>query len=486
MNNLKKRISFFLSLLLILNSLAYARPSVEIENDDIAILIKTEGGKSYCQTGCGTNTDHNGNGYGHGSGSGKGRGGDVGSGKIPSIGRNESGSERGTPSHEGTDGESIYARWDHSNQKKSDSDAWTDYKEQVKSLNNQWTAELNDSYAADKQNFDKNTQIVENWSQSPLGEVVFIRSPMHDIDTQIKQSLPQELAGYQYLNYNRDDFKYYQDYQFKSSYKDELNTIRDSHSEFIPHSPQSYNAYKAGLMTLVDSDKNYVNGEINLGHINKEAAKRLLELAIDIGTDLMPLTGIAKDLYRGLVGKDPMTGQDLTTLERSLGVAFGTLGIVTLGASSFLTIGAKEIAALAKSTYKEARLSEEIAKAVNAATTNVHVMKYGTSGKFTIMGQGMDRVHEVSEALKKENIIVETFEATSEAKREWNLTRIDFPNEVPENIARNTPIFIEDEIWVKNQISNGNTILGLEEIDRYSTFWNMEKIEVWKHLKDIK
>ena len=354
--------------------------------------------------------------------------------------------------------------------KKSESDAWTDYKEQVKSLNNQWSAELNDSYTADKQNFDKNTQIVENWSQSPLEEVVFIRSPMHDIDTQIKQSLPQELAGYQYLNYNRDDFKYYQDYQFKSSYKDELNTIRDSHSEFIPHSPQSYNAYKAGLMTLVDSDKNYVNGEINLGHINKEAAKRLLELAVDFGTDLLPLTGIAKDLYRGFVGKDPMTGQDLTSLERCLGVAFGTLGIVTLGASSFLTVGAKEIAALAKSTYKEARLSEEIAKAVNAATTNVHVMKYGTSGKFTIMGQGMDRVHEVSEALKKENISVETFEATSEAKLDWLEKRMKNPNGVPDRIARNTPIYIEDQIWVRDQIAKDNTILGLEEIDRYSTF----------------
>lgn len=355
----RRIISILFSLVFSLNSVAYARPVVDVGGDidpsDPPIIIRPREGQPYCQSGCGPNRDPRGLGDGRGTGNSgsSGTGGD-GRSDIPGIGND--GDDTGGSSGNGNRdrSESIYSRWDRSISEMPEEKAWMAYKEEVEFLNNKWGEEFNHAYETEKGQFETSSNLVDQWANANFRDIEIGEDEPLELRQRIAQSIPPQLSGYQYLNYDDNQFKSLREHTFQSDHKDELDKIRSDHAKFRPSSPQAYRSYQAGLMALVDADKAYVNQEYPVGDFLKEAGKLLLDFA----TDIIPMTSIPKDLYRTFVGKDPFSGNKISGFERIMAGGFVVLALMSFGTSNFLK-GIKEVKVIAGATAEEARVAEK-------------------------------------------------------------------------------------------------------------------------------
>jgi hypothetical protein len=107
------------------------------------------------------------------------------------------------------------------------------------------------------------------------------------------------------------------------------------------------------LKALISADQSYINKDDQIGSFYKEAGKLLL----DIATDVIPMTSMAKDLYRLFVGKDPFSGLEISKSERVMAGGFFILTIASLGTIGFVKLF-KEAKVIAKATSEQAKIAE--------------------------------------------------------------------------------------------------------------------------------
>jgi len=150
---------------------------------------------------------------------------------------------------------------------------------------------------------------------------------------------------------------------YQSVHKDELDKLRDRLNYSVPKSPQQADAKRVGYYVLDQTDKAYSANQPQLGDGLFEIAK----VVVDIATDIIPITSIPKDLYRAVVGKDPMTGEVLEGWERALAGGFAVAGIFGLGA---VKVGVSRIRAMARAARvaeKDLALAARVAKSAEGA-----------------------------------------------------------------------------------------------------------------------
>jgi uncharacterized protein YukE len=322
---------------------------------------------------------------GHGESSGK--------GSPPSFDGDSNSGGRSSPGPNCSNGDSYFSDFDRHNGDKKDSDAWKEYNDLVAELNNQWSGELTQRYKAEKDGLNQSESGIDQIINPLSSELEIKTSVPKNFEALLSQNIPVQLDGYRYLVNDRSELKPLLEYEYQSVQKDDLEKIREPLSSFKPNSPQSYNAYKAGLQALKQADQSYLQNGIEVGNFLKESAKILF----DVATDLIPITSIPKDLYRTFVGKDPLSGRELVTFERVLAGGFVVLASVTLGVSNLLK-GMKEIEVItgvsAKETVEaeriiESTLIEESAMASNPVGRrgNPIEIAQGTNSSTTIGGR---------------------------------------------------------------------------------------------------
>lgn len=110
-------------------------------------------------------------------------------------------------------------------------------------------------------------------------------------------------------------------------------------------------------------------------------------------------------------------------------------------------------------------------------------VKAGTNGKIAIIGRNMKYVKVYADELKAQGKTVEIFDVdyntlSPEALTQWNNLRNSYaPEWIPDDIAKGTDLFIENENWIKRVDNEGYEIknLGNPANDPYSSvFFNME------------
>lgn len=374
-------LSIGLSVTMFLNPLLFARPL--LVNSDIEVIPGPSSGgytgadgKFRCMWGCGEQTSPNGEGWGYGKGSGKGdspdidrstgRGNESGnSGDGPNSG---GGGEKGKESRKGGSGSmDPYIGRERQERTQDPEEAWKVYREQVNLFNDKWMAELSQKYQAQNKEFTANSELVNEWSKSKIPEIKINPNSNGDIGQLIDQSLPPQLDGYQYLSKNKNEFGPLLDYQYQSSHKDELNKIRLQHANIDPKTPQAYYAYKAGLESLKEADDAYSENLEGVGNFFKTASGVLF----DIATDINPISGLSKDLYRVFSGKDPFSGEVLSPLERLLSGGFALVAMGTLGQSAVFEAGLRRFGSFVKASANDIVGTTKLLEAAGAKFPNL-------------------------------------------------------------------------------------------------------------------
>jgi len=169
------------------------------------------------------------------------------------------------------------------------------------------------------------------------------------------------------LSIEQTGWQPFDDREYQSSHKAELEELRDRLNYSVSKTPQQADAKKAGYGVLAEVDKAYVTQDNGLGN----SLLRVAKVLVDIATDVIPLTSIPKDFYRAFVGKDPMTGESLANWERSLAGGFFIAGMATMGGSNLGKSWIKALAKGAKLTPEAAVNGVRAAKALEKAPRSV-------------------------------------------------------------------------------------------------------------------
>jgi len=167
------------------------------------------------------------------------------------------------------------------------------------------------------------------------------------------------------FNVDQTGWQPFDDREYQSNRKAELEILRDRLNYSISKTPQQSDAKRSGYVAIAEADKAYVTQDLGLGNSLVEVAKIL----VDIATDVIPLTSIPKDFYRTFVGKDPMTGESLANWERALAGGFFIAGMATLGGSNLGKSWIKAAVKSAKLTPKEAINGVRVAKELEKGKT---------------------------------------------------------------------------------------------------------------------
>ena len=143
--------------------------------------------------------------------------------------------------------------------------------------------------------------------------------------------------GKTYLEYEIDDsFGYEFNYPLQSrdkEFRPKLENLQQRIQNFGPKNQTERNLKKAAYASMIVADEESVAGK-------GEAASYALSLGnefMDIALSLIPGVSVGKDLYEVIWGKNLVTGNKLSLMETS----FAILGIVTLGGSNVVKVGAK-------------------------------------------------------------------------------------------------------------------------------------------------
>ena len=274
---------------------------------------------------------------------------------------------------------------------------------------------------------------------------------------------------------------------FASEQKEKLNTVRRDLLSKAPRSPQQKNAKAAGLLSLQYSDMAYIDGQKDEGDFYYEMGVQLASIV----TDLVPATALVKDVYGLLVGKDLLTGDELSAFERSLCGTFALAQIVgslyTAGiGTSMVAAGIKQIRNITKANATAVRLSMKLAKIAEKIPHRVSIALPGHSKSVVLIGRNMDLVRAMRAELEKENVLVKIFDGpviSEKAIVAWKKAAEAAKavgEKIPDHEIVKMDIFLENKEWIENMIKEGHTILdaGNPTGQEWSIFYEMEKIIV--------
>ncbi len=271
-----------------------------------------------------------------------------------------------------------------------------------------------------------------------------------------------------------------------SERKVELNDLRDRLFKHRAKSPQQWDAKAEAFRQLRYADDSY----LAMAKEKADAHFQVAETLVDIATDVIPFTSIPKDIYRAFVGKDPLTGKELSPFERALAASFATINTITAGAAGTIAAGIKVVGKAAPATAKEVALAEKLAEILAKSPLKVDVLVKGTTQEFTIIGRDMSRVNEVAAALDKHGIRVNKLNSFSiEARDQWGDLLLKFSGEpggrIPPDAVKDSLMFLENQQWIRDALEKGHTILDLgDPLKReISAFYEMEKTEIIEFLK---
>ena len=282
--------------------------------------------------------------------------------------------------------------------------------------------------------------------------------------------------------------KYIDTKPYLSSHQEELNKERDRLNDSRAQGPQQWDAKVAAYLNLRKADNAYLANDNQAGDDHFKVAHFLA----DVATDIIPFTAIPKDIFKALVGKDPLTGQDLSPMERVLAAGFAGLNTFSLGGAGVLAAGIKNVGRAAGATLKEIALAEKLTEVIAKSPLRVEVLVKGASEEFTLIGRDMTRVNEVSAALEKNGIKVNTLtEFTEAANKQWEKLLTTYKAQglrIPDVEVVKSLKYVENETWIKSALEKGHTILDLGDPagNVFSPFYNMEKKEILNYLRKVK
>jgi hypothetical protein len=278
-------------------------------------------------------------------------------------------------------------------------------------------------------------------------------------------------------------------YSYKSSHRDELNDIRTKFQSSKTYDVEHYRAKEAGMRALKEADQSYGQNKNDEGDFFKESAFILG----DIVTDVLPVTGFVKDFYRAWTGYDVTYGNKLSSTERAFSGVFAVANLATLGGAGLVKAPIAALAKMAKATFGEIRVAEEILHASQKLGTKVHVMIPGTSGQTVVLGQRMGRIHALADEIKnaantlgKEGIVVHTFEESRPAKDFITRKGNELGRRLTDAELMESPSFAENRIWIERMLNEGHSIVMLEDIKHPSVFVDMEIDTIKKYLKGLR
>lgn len=150
----------------------------------------------------------------------------------------------------------------------------------------------------------------------------------------------------------------YDDHSYQSDHAKDLNQLRDRLNNSIPKSAQQADAKRVGYSLLNQTDDAYAQKDTELG----DAFLTMTKVVVDIATDLIPITSAPKDLFRVLIGKDPMSGESLANWERVLAGGFFVAGIITLGGSNLVKGEIRAIAKASQLTEEEIAIASKVGR----------------------------------------------------------------------------------------------------------------------------
>ena len=277
-------------------------------------------------------------------------------------------------------------------------------------------------------------------------------------------------------------------YPYVSKQSQELNDIRTKFQSTKTYDLVHFRAKLTGLLALKEADQSYVQNKNDEGDFFKNSAI----LLGDIVTDLLPITGFVKDFYRAWTGYDITYGNKLSTTERAFSGVFAVANLATFGSAGLVKAPIAALAKMAKATFGEIRVAEEILQASQKLGTKVHIMTNGTSGHYVVLGQRMGRVNAVAEEIRdaantlgKEGIVVHTFEESPLARGDREKAVESLGRYLTDSELLETLSFAENEVWIQRMIKEGHTIVMLEDIKHQSVFVKMEMDNIKKFLLSL-
>jgi len=133
--------------------------------------------------------------------------------------------------------------------------------------------------------------------------------------------------------------------------KDDRQTKKDFLNELTKSEPIGSLAKQRSDNTQKISDDFALMAEAEVGGFNFSDANQLMSLGttvLDIGLGFVPGVSLAKDIYELCSGANLVTGQELSTLDRS----FAAVGVLTLGYGDKLKVPVQAIAKIAQGEAK--------------------------------------------------------------------------------------------------------------------------------------
>ena len=276
---------------------------------------------------------------------------------------------------------------------------------------------------------------------------------------------------------SQNTFNELNQYPYVSKQSQELNDIRTKFQSTKTYDSVHFRAKLTGLLALKEADQSYVQNKNDEGDFFKKSAI----LFGDIVTDLLPITGFVKDFYRAWTGYDITYGNKLSTTERAFSGVFAVANLATFGGAGLVKAPIAALAKMAKATFGEIRVAEEILQASQKLGTKVHIMTNGTSGHYVVLGQRMGRVNAVAEEIRdavntlgKEGVVVQTFKESDDALKYFKDFEKKYGRRLTESELLSSPSYAENKVWIDRIIREGHTILMLEDIKHDSVFVKME------------
>jgi hypothetical protein len=230
---------------------------------------------------------------------------------------------------------------------------------------------------------------------------------------------------------------------YQSDHKDQLEDLKGRLNSHVPTSPQQADAKRVGYYVIDQADKAYSSNQPQLGEGLFEIAK----VVVDIATDIIPVTSIPKDLYRAVIGKDPMTGEALAGWERAMAGGFAVGGIFGLGA---VKVGASRIRAMARA----ARVAEnDLALAARVAKS-----AEGLASTRSAVGRIKNSLSDVKllNPVKENNFLTKVFKYSNKA---WDERKVILQGKT-KNDQKLVRFFSKDGSEVGNWVTPMDQVVG--------------------------
>lgn len=213
-----------------------------------------------------------------------------------------------------------------------------------------------------------------------------------------------------------------------------------------------------------------------------KASDHLTAFIVDFSISVSPL-GWAKDVYEFSTGRSLVTGQVLSTTERTLAGA----GVVLPGIVPLAFAGLKIVARnpLAKEGIKNALRSTREVSELLGELKMVRFKEGKDLAEVAIIGRNMDAVRAAGERLSGAGISTRIFEPSSIAKTEFETLAASLHTRIPYDQVPMTKIYKENMYWVENILRDNVTVVDVgnsKGIIEKSRFYDDEVLKIFSEV----